>query len=246
MELSLLLFILPPLVIIQTIVGVGVLVLGTPILLLLNYNIIETISLLLPISILTSLINITTYSKYKFMVIDKKKYKYFFLICIPGIFLGLKLLEIYQNTINFELLVSLIIIISLLFKLKSSNKFKKISNIKKKFFILSIGVIHGLTNAGGSILALFITRTTFGKNKINYEISLFYFLLATIQYFIFLFIFRNSFHINYIIEIFVLVIIFVFIGKKISKFLNYFFFQILINVIVLISALSLIFKNIFF
>ena len=43
MELSVLLFILPPLVIMQTIVGVGVLVLGTPILLLLNYNI-ETIS----------------------------------------------------------------------------------------------------------------------------------------------------------------------------------------------------------
>ena len=133
MELSVLLFILPPLVIMQTIVGVGVLVLGTPILLLLNYNIIETISLLLPISILTSLINIATYSKYKFMFIDKKKYKYFFLICIPGIFFGLKILEIYQNTINFELLVSLIIIISLLFKLKSSNKFKKISNIKKIF-----------------------------------------------------------------------------------------------------------------
>lgn len=246
MELSVLLFILPPLVIIQTIIGVGVLVLGTPLLLLLNYNIIETISLLLPISILASLINITTHFKYKFFLIDKKKYKYFFLICIPGIFLGLKLLEIYQNIINFELLVSLIIIISLLFKLKSSNKFKKMSKIKKKIFILSIGIIHGLTNSGGSILALFITRTTSGKNKINLEISFFYFLLATIQYFIFIFIFRNSFHINYIIEIFFMVIIFVFIGKKISKFLNYFFFQLLLNIIILTSALSLIFKNIFF
>ena len=54
MELFLILFLIPPLVIIQTIVGVGVLVLGTPALLLLNYNIIDAIDLLLPISIFTS------------------------------------------------------------------------------------------------------------------------------------------------------------------------------------------------
>ena len=42
----------------QTIVGVGILVLGTPLLLILQHGIIDTISILLPISILTSLINI--------------------------------------------------------------------------------------------------------------------------------------------------------------------------------------------
>ena len=51
-------FILFSLVMLQTIVGVGVLVLGTPILLILNYDIVEAISILLPISILTSLINL--------------------------------------------------------------------------------------------------------------------------------------------------------------------------------------------
>ena len=45
------------LVILQTIVGVGVLVLGTPLFLLLNYNIVEIMNILLPISITTSLLN---------------------------------------------------------------------------------------------------------------------------------------------------------------------------------------------
>ena len=45
------------LVIMQTIAGVGVLVLGTPLMLIFNYQIIELINILLPISILTSLIN---------------------------------------------------------------------------------------------------------------------------------------------------------------------------------------------
>ena len=45
------------LVILQTIVGVGVLVVGTPIMLIIDYTIIEAMNLLLPISIITSLIN---------------------------------------------------------------------------------------------------------------------------------------------------------------------------------------------
>ena len=45
-------------VIIQSIVGVGVLVLGTPILLLLNFSVIDAMNFLLPISIMTSLLNL--------------------------------------------------------------------------------------------------------------------------------------------------------------------------------------------
>ena len=55
-------------VILQTIVGVGVLVVGTPVMLILNYNIIETMNLLLPISIITSFLN---YSYLK----SQKKFK---------------------------------------------------------------------------------------------------------------------------------------------------------------------------
>ena len=64
-------------IIFQSIIGVGVLVLGTPFLLILNFNIIEIFFILLPISILTSLLNLliinfsnksldkSSYAKYK-------------------------------------------------------------------------------------------------------------------------------------------------------------------------------------
>jgi uncharacterized membrane protein YfcA len=42
----------------QSVVGVGVLVLGTPLLLIFEYSIVESISILLPISILTSMVKI--------------------------------------------------------------------------------------------------------------------------------------------------------------------------------------------
>ena len=57
-QIELIYLILPILVIIQTIIGIGVLVLGTPILLLLNFDMISILSLLLPISLITSSVNL--------------------------------------------------------------------------------------------------------------------------------------------------------------------------------------------
>ncbi len=57
-ELDLIKLIIFFLVILQTMAGVGILVLGTPILLLINYNMIDILGTLLPISILTSFINL--------------------------------------------------------------------------------------------------------------------------------------------------------------------------------------------
>ena len=70
----------------QTIIGVGILVLGTPILLLIGYEMLEIMNILLPLSILNSLINIF-YLKKRFnnISIDNKIKNYFFL-CLPGIF----------------------------------------------------------------------------------------------------------------------------------------------------------------
>ena len=57
-QIELIYLILPLIVIVQTIIGVGVLVLGTPILLLLDFEIISILSLLLPISLITSSVNL--------------------------------------------------------------------------------------------------------------------------------------------------------------------------------------------
>ena len=100
----------------QTIAGVGILVLGTPILLLLGLEMVEVMTLLLPISILNSLANIF-YLKYKIksIQVDITIRNYFFLICLPGIFLGLIILRFFDEYLNFNLLVSFTIWIFLAF-----------------------------------------------------------------------------------------------------------------------------------
>ena len=78
----------------QTIIGVGILVLGTPILLLIGLEMIEVMKILLPLSILNSSLNILYFKlKHKLIEIDNLMKNYFFLICLPGIFFDF----FYQN-----------------------------------------------------------------------------------------------------------------------------------------------------
>ena len=135
----------------QSSIGVGVLVLGTPFLLILNFTIIEVFFILLPLSIVTSLINlcIIRLKKKNLNVSSYKKLTKFFIICIPSIITGLYILKYFQSYINFNFLVSVVIIFSIILVL-----FKDKINLRINFFRMSIlaiiGVIHGLTNSGGT------------------------------------------------------------------------------------------------
>ena len=88
----------------QTIVGIGILVLGTPILLLTGLEMIEVMRILLPLSILNSLLNII-YIKIndKKIKTDKSIKNLFFLICLPGVLLGIVFLRFFADFINFNI-----------------------------------------------------------------------------------------------------------------------------------------------
>ena len=170
--------------IIQSIAGVGILVLGTPMMLILNYSILETMFFLLPISIISSIFNLilikNTYNVKK--KIDWNLIKYFFTFCFPSVCLGLIIIKNFNEHINFNILVSIIIFISVITKIKYEKFIINLKKNSKKFITFFIGLIHGLTNSGGTLLSLFFISKD--KNKINYsrfEIHLFYFLLAITQ-----------------------------------------------------------------
>ena len=108
------------------------------------------------------------------MKIDKNSKNLFFLICVPSIFVGIILLWNFNDIINYNLLVSSIIIIS--FLLTRFNKIFTILNNKIRLaFLALIGIVHGLTNSGGSILSLFVI--SYNKKMYLYSITYFYFFL---------------------------------------------------------------------
>ena len=117
----------------------------------------------------------------------------------------------------------------------------KFSNIMKKIFFFIIGIVHGLTNSGGTLLTIFISlyKKNF-KKKSRLNITILYLFLALFQYLIFIFLFT-------IIPDFmeILIIIFLtFVGSIIGNFLiNYISegtIKLIINFTAFITALFLI------
>ena len=101
------------------IAGVGVLVVGTPVLFFFEYTIIEIMYFLLPISIITSLFNFIYFnflSKKDLIKINFSVKKYFFIFCVSSIFIGILLLKIFFNYFDFKILISLFIIFCILIK----------------------------------------------------------------------------------------------------------------------------------
>lgn len=250
-EFNLLYIIIFCLTVVQSIIGIGILALGTPIMLLMNYSLIDCLNLLLPFSIITSCLNIIIISLgnninknnlYKTKnFFEKKILIYFFLICIPSLFCGLILLKIFQDHINFKIIVGIFIIFSLVFKIIYSDKISKISNLGKKITFFIIGIIHGSTNSGGALLSLFISSLNKSfKKQSRFSITFFYFFLATFQYLIFILIFDLTTFSSLLIFSFVTCFFGFITGNYLIKKVNEFYLKKSIEILAFFTALFLI------
>ena len=233
----------------QTILGVGILVLGTPLLLLLDFKIITIINYLLPLSIFSSLLNVLFIKRFNdtnsIIKFENKNLKYFFLICIPAMFLGIKVLENFNDKINFNVLIAIVILGSLILKKLLIIQEKK-NNYKKKIFTFLMGATHGLTNSGGAILLLFVSEIRKSKDEIRYDISYFYLLLAISQYIIFLTIFGSGINnVSLTINSCIIILLNVLFGNYLSKKFKLNIFRKLVSFLTFLFAISLLFKNFF-
>ena len=243
MEIEIIYLLIFFLAILQTIVGVGVLVLGTPLLLILNYNMIEVMNLLLPISITTSFLN------YLYLKSNKKKLKInldqnikknFIFIFFPGIFIGLFLVNKFLTYFNFEVMVSIVIFVSIYIKLKFSREVNSLPLNFKKLILITISIIHGLTNSGGTLLTIFFAA--FNKNKKNqtrYSITFYYLILAVVQYCVFIFLFNDEISFIYSLKFLLIILTSVFIGNFIIKYIDKKIFNKIIELLALFSAFFL-------
>ena len=161
---------------IQSIFGVGILLFGTPLLIILNHSFIETLIILLPISVLVNFFQIFKKTKH----INFNFYKKLILITIPLIVLSL--FVIGKKNINIEIFVGLFLIII------SLNKyFSIIDSTLKRFneniFLISTGIIHGMTNLGGALLSAIVINKDLSKQETRTTIAICYLTFAIFQIF---------------------------------------------------------------
>ncbi len=236
MDYYLLLGIIIILSFIQSILGIGLLVLGTPTLILMNYSFFETMAIILPSSIAISLIQ-TIESKDNYNKFKKDFLKY----CLPGVLVSLIIILYISETINFKLIAGLMLLISGLMRLwKSNSVMSEFIYTNSKKFQIFIGLMHGLTNMGGGFLALFTSSIFKSKQTIRSSIAYGYLFMGLLQYSFLLFFVENTFR----KDIFMLIIIsltsYYFLGKPIFKYISNIFFQRVITLIIIIYGFIII------
>lgn len=161
---------------IQSLFGVGVLLFGTPLMLIAGYNFIDAIVILLPISISINLIQIV--KDYRF--VDYDLYKKILIYSIPFVIIFLFLVT--QIEVNIGLLVG-VFIMSVAVKDYSSTV-KKIINISVKYeklYLSVMGIIHGLTNLGGSLLTAIVHSRDYQKRITRVTVAIAYATFAFFQ-----------------------------------------------------------------
>ena len=219
------------LITIQSIFGVGLLLFGTPSFLLLGYDFASTINILIPVSITISALQF-----FKSKVSDRNFIKEYNLFCLPFLILFLVLALKFKHFLDFKIIVAFLLIFSsiLILNKRRFSSFKKIFFNSKEYILIGIGCVHGLTNMGGSFLAIYSTLISKNiKEVARYYISYGYLIMGILQFITVLFISFKILDFNKLYYVFLAVIIY-FPIQKIFKNINDKKFSKYINLIALI------------
>jgi len=222
----------------QAIFGVGILLWGTPALMLLNYNFIETLGILLPVSLFVSCLQFApNNSQIDFSFIAK-----FVKFSICGLIIGL--LIVILIPLNLEIVAAFMLFITFLMRRdQASSRLKFLISKHDTLFMIFLGFSHGVSNLGGSLLVARLSLNKYSSDQYRTTVAAAYSIFAASQLIIlFSTIGKLTVSVNYILlaTCFYLLTI-TLIVPRINPKLFYNF----ISAFILILAIFLILKNFF-
>ena len=226
--------------IVQSIFGTGVLLFGTPILLILGYNFQYALIILLPTSILINFFQL----KNNFNKIDIRFYKRLFLISIPLIILFLYFTN--SNSIRINLFVGFfLVIIALKENILSINRLMKLLIKNEHLYLMIMGIIHGITNLGGALLSGIVFSKDLSKESKRATIAICYLTFAIFQITTLIIIFNNNNFFNKLNFIYWILgpVIFFIVEKYIYFRINEKNYIVYSNFFLFVMGLILIIKN---
>jgi len=224
--------------IVQSIFGVGLLLFGTPTLLLLEYSYSETLWLLLPCSVTISLIQVV--NDYK-LIEAKKRAVY---LVIPTLVLGLAFVIIYANGINMTRIVGVLLLLIGVIRFSSKLQALLSSMVKKhiQMYYIIIGVVHGVSNMGGGPLSILMSTIYSKKEIIRANVAFIYLILAIFQLVVLSIISNTSLRSEVIWLIPISLVSYIFTSKFISSKINDKKYTFILNVMVLVYGVLAVIK----
>jgi len=224
--------------VVQSIFGVGLLLFGTPTLLLLGYSYSETLWLLLPCSVTISLIQVV--NDYK-LIEAKKRAVY---LVIPTLVLGLALVVTYENGINITRIVGVLLLLIGVIRFSSKLQALLSPTVKKhiQIYYIIIGVVHGISNMGGGPLSILMSTIYSKKEIIRANVAFIYLILAMFQLVVLSIISNTSLRSEVMLLIPISLVSYIFTSKFISSKVNDKKYTFILNVMVLVYGVLAVIK----
>ena len=161
---------------IQSIFGVGVLLFGTPLLMLQGYDFFQAVIVLLPISLLINLSQIVKDHK----SVDIAFYKKIIVYTIPFIVIFLAVLNEIKINIGLLISVLLLFVAAKDFSDRVNNFVNLVVRHERSYFIFMC-IVHGLTNLGRPLLTVAVHSKGYGKRTTRATVAASYATFATFQ-----------------------------------------------------------------
>ena len=162
--------------VIQSMFGTGVLLFGTPLLLLYGYDFQFALTILLPTSVLINFLQLIN----KHEDIKIQFYKKLVLWSIPFIVLFLYFISFIP--VNINLIIGGFLILIALKEISTIINNVIYTIIKyETFYLIIMGIIHGLTNLGGALLSGIVFSKNLSKEQTRATIAVCYLTFAIFQ-----------------------------------------------------------------
>ncbi len=161
---------------VQSVFGAGVLLIGTPLLLILGYSFVDILIVLLPISLAMNVMKITKYHAH----IDLTLLRKVVWLTLPPIAVFLFLVT--HVRINIGLIIGPFLLF-IAFKSISANVERILDRMMQyeTLYLLIVGVVHGTSNLGGSLLTALIHHKHYPKDVARVTIAACYSTFAVVQ-----------------------------------------------------------------
>ena len=214
---------------IQSVFGLGLLLFGTPSLLLMGYGFSETLWMLLPSSCSLSLLQVIKNRK----AIETKKPVY--LITVPTLILSLALIIKLGYLFSIKKIVGSFLLLTafLRFSRTADQWSKKLVQRSKGMMYFLIGLIHGVSNLGGAPLSILASSVHNGRKAVSANIAFVYFILAFSQIIVLTIFDRGTFSYSYLLFIPVVIANYLLTSKILVKHIDDSKFRYLINMLII-------------
>ena len=222
--------------IIQSFFGVGVLLFGTPLLLLFGYPFFESLLIVLPVSIS---INIGQIIK-DYVYINFKIYKNILFFTVPVIILFLLLVD--KILINVSIYIGIFLIFIAL--MDNNRVVRSLMNkvLSCKIFYVIMGIVHGITNLGGALLTAKVFHEDLNKSQKRATIAVSYMTFAIFQIVTILFL-KNEFNKYNIIYILIGFFVYISVNELFFHRINDLKYNKLFSALLIFTGVLLIFNR---